>query len=93
MRGLSGLEKRKSRIEPDLSTKECAHILLLDRKGPFQQKWSSYHFYQKFPNLDYVIHGWSLTIVVAPKIPKEVAEDEINKKLKTSQWKFESSRC
>ena len=33
------------------------------------------------------------TIVVALQIPKEVAEDEINKKLKTSQWKFESSRC
>ena len=42
LRGLSGLEKRKSRIEPDLSTKECAgecgHILLLDRKELVQRK-------------------------------------------------------
>ena len=33
----------------------------------------------------------SVTIVVALQI--KVAEDELNKKLKTSQWKFESSRC
>ena len=33
----------------------------------------------------------TVTIVVALQI--KVAEDELNKKLKTSQWKFESSHC
>ena len=71
----------------------------LTGKGQFSKNGSIYvhatfyNFYQKTPNFDYVIHGWSLTIVVALKIPKEVAEEETNKKLKTSQWKFESSRC
>ena len=48
--GIIRARKTKNRIEPDLSTKECGHILLLDRKGPIQQKWSyknapSYHLY------------------------------------------------